>query len=132
MVYFVSGHRDITISEFDEYYASYLHKLLVTMKDKEEELTFVVGDCAGADKMTIDYLINAHSKGYKFRLMVYHMFLSPRTKVPSWVLTVGQFKTDVARDTAMTAISNIDLAWIRKGKEKSGTAQNILRRWTMS
>lgn len=26
--------------------------------------------------------------------------------------------------------SNYDIAFIRKGKETSGTAQNILRRWT--
>lgn len=31
---------------------------------------------------------------------------------------------------AMTRNSDYDIAFIRKGKETSGTAQNILRRWT--
>lgn len=31
---------------------------------------------------------------------------------------------------AMTEHSDYDIAFIRKGKESSGTAQNILRRWT--
>lgn len=30
----------------------------------------------------------------------------------------------------MTEHSDYDIAFIRKGKESSGTAQNILRRWT--
>lgn len=30
----------------------------------------------------------------------------------------------------MTEHSDRDIAFIRKGKESSGTAQNILRRWT--
>lgn len=132
MVYFISGHRDITLREFDLYYEPTISRLLSSSKDREEAVTFVVGDCVGVDKMAIDYLINAHSKGYKFNLMVYHMFLSPRVKVPSWANTVGGFSNDIARDTAMTVVSNIDIAWIRKGKEKSGTAQNILRRWTMN
>lgn len=132
MVYFISGHRDITLREFDLYYEPTISRLLSSSKEGEGTVTFVIGDCVGVDKMAIDYLINAYSKGHKFNLMVYHMLLSPRVKVPSWANIVGGFSNDIARDTAMTVVSNIDIAWIRKGKEKSGTAQNILRRWTMS
>ena len=44
--------------------------------------------------------------------------------------TVGGFENDIDRDSAMTKNSNYDVAYIRKGKEDSGTAQNILRRFT--
>ena len=40
------------------------------------------------------------------------------------------FTADLQRDEAMTRNSDYDIAFIRKGKETSGTAQNILRRWT--
>jgi hypothetical protein len=42
--------------------------------------------------------------------------------------TKGEFKTDKQRDAAMTAASTIDIAWVRPGKEYSGTAQNLARR----
>lgn len=43
---------------------------------------------------------------------------------------VPNFSDDIARDSAMTRNSNEDIAFIRVGKENSGTAQNILRRIT--
>lgn len=46
------------------------------------------------------------------------------------VPTQGGFTSDIERDKAMTEHSDYDIAFIRKGKESSGTAQNILRRWT--
>jgi hypothetical protein len=42
--------------------------------------------------------------------------------------SVGGFRTDKARDEAMTENSNKDIAWVRPGREKSGTAKNLKRR----
>ena len=55
---------------------------------------------------------------------------APRYLTRSCTLTQGGFTSDVERDAAMTEHSDRDIAFIRKGKESSGTAQNILRRWT--
>jgi hypothetical protein len=54
------------------------------------------------------------------------MFDEPRHNVG--FRTVGGFQSDVDRDFAMTQDSNIDIAWVRKGSERSGTQQNIDRR----
>lgn len=42
--------------------------------------------------------------------------------------TVGGFESDRVRDEAMTAASDADIAWVRPGREKSGTAKNLKRR----
>lgn len=33
-----------------------------------------------------------------------------------------------ARDEALTAASTFDIAWVRPGRERSGTARNLQRR----
>lgn len=46
---------------------------------------------------------------------------------------VGGYECDTDRDSAMTTFSDVDIAFLRgKSKWKSGTAENILRRHTMS
>lgn len=124
MTYFISGHRDLTWEEFAKWYAPAISKVICT----DSEAKFVVGDCEGADRMAQDYL---SSCGVFFKnVTVYHMFKAPRYMTRSCVPTQGGFTSDVERDKAMTEHSDCDIAFIRKGKESSGTAQNILRRWT--
>lgn len=124
MTYFISGHRDLTWEEFTKWYAPAISKVICT----DKEAKFVVGDCEGADRMAQDYLLAC---GVSFRnITVYHMFKAPRYLTRSCTLTQGGFTSDVERDAAMTEHSDRDIAFIRKGKESSGTAQNILRRWT--
>ena len=114
--YFVSGHLDITEREFIDHYVPHL-KVAVENGDD-----FVVGDAKGADFMAQEWL-----SFYDRTVTVFHMFDSPR-----WLLglfpTVGGFETDKERDEAMTLASNTDIAWIRPGREKSGTAKNLARR----
>lgn len=136
MIYFVSGHRDITEEEFKKHYVP----LLVEILDSNRYARFVVGDCKGVDKMTMDFLADAAEDG-DIELTVYHMFDSPRVTpgdVPmKYIETVfngsvefkGGYKTDLERDMTMTKESHVDIAWIRPGKDTSGTAQNIKRRY---
>jgi hypothetical protein len=112
--YFISGHLDLTDTEFDLHYAPDITKAMI------EKGKFVVGDARGADAMAQNFL-----KGYK-DVVVYHMFEKPRNNCG--FQTRGGFKSDDSRDTAMTAISQIDIAWVRPGKENSGTAKNLKRR----
>ena len=113
--YFISGHLDLTQQEFNMYY----RELLVRAVDSGG--IFLVGDARGADTMVQEYF-----KGSK-DVTVYHMFDKPRNNVYNYK-TVGGFKSDDERDAAMTAASHEDIAWVRPGREKSGTAKNLKRR----
>ena len=115
---FVSGHLDLTPEEFQQYYVP---KLQIAIAQKHR---FVVGDAKGADTLAqgfFAYFANGSD------VNVYHMFDSPRNNVGNFI-TVGGFKSDDERDAAMTAASNYDIAWVRSGREKSGTAKNLTRR----
>ncbi len=112
---FVSGHLSVTSEEFEGHYIPALEAAL------EKGCSFVVGDAKGADAMAQDWL-----KAHKAEANVYHMFKSPRHN--AGFPYIGGFKTDDERDTAMTAASDFDIAWVRPGREKSGTARNLARR----
>ena len=114
---FVSGHLKISQEEFETHYIPLLDKAI------EEGHKFVIGDADGVDAMAQQYL---EQKGVT-DITVYHMFTSPRNTVPCAKLA-GGFTDDDPRDAAMTQFSTYDIAWVRAGKEKSGTQKNLDRR----
>ena len=114
--YFISGHLDLTATEFAEHYAPQIASAIA------EGASFVVGDARGCDRMAQIYLREAGAQNVR----VFHMFSAPRHNVG--FPTVGLFSTDHARDTAITSESDADIAWVRPGRERSGTAANLLRR----
>lgn len=116
-VAFVSGHRDVTALEFNTHYVPKLDEAM-----KQGHLV-VVGDYQGVDYMAQRYL---KDKNYT-NVIVYHMFLKPRYFVDGFP-TRGGYVSDEDRDSAMTRDSTYDIAWVRPGKEKSGTAINLARR----
>lgn len=120
MRYFISGHRDLSEENFEKYYIPAIKKVM----ENDRNCSFVVGDCDGVDYMAQKYLF---SVGASFK--VYHMYSSPRNYVHPSILRIGGFKNDIERDEAMTKDSDIDIAFIEKGRWTSGTAQNILRRY---
>lgn len=63
-------------------------------------------------------------------VVVYHMYTSPRNHASYKFRLVGGFTSENARDKAMTAATTEDIAWVRPGREKSGTARNLKRRLT--
>lgn len=126
---FISGHLDCTQVEFDTHY-----------KDKIDEAIikghrFVVGDARGADAMAQEYLAEYSEilrvmKGlvnYQLKVTVYHAYATPRHNLGNFP-TSGNHPSQTAKDKAMTLASDYDIAWIREGKEESGTARNIARR----
>lgn len=121
MIYFISGHRDITKEEFRKYYISKIDRVLKEDKDAK----FVVGDYKGVDIMAQEYLV---SLGYSERVTVYHMFTSPRNIASLDLKTSGGYVDDIDRDSAMTRDSDFDIAFYRPVKGDSGTFQNIRRR----
>lgn len=121
MIYFISGHRDITEKEFKKYYISKMDQVLKEDKDAK----FVVGDYEGVDIMAQEYFV---SSGYQDRVTVYHTFTSPRNIASSDLKTSGGYVDDVDRDSVMTRDSDFDIAFYRPVKGDSGTFQNIRRR----
>lgn len=120
-IVFVSGHMDLTPEEFDEHYRSQV------LAHANSGHHIVVGDARGCDLM-VQTLLSTQSPDVRFGgATVYHMFDSPRNNI-GWFPTVGGFKSDEERDAAMTAASTVDLAWVRPGRENSGTARNLARR----
>lgn len=120
LTYFMSGHLDLTREEFDLHYKPQLDLALENPKS-----SFVVGDARGADRMCQEYILE---KAPNANVFVFHMFTAPRFKACDKWKCVGGFQGDDERDMAMTSCSDRDIAWIRPGREKSGTAKNIKRR----
>jgi hypothetical protein len=116
---FVSGHLDLTQAEFEEHYILKLRECL------SQGMPFVVGDAPGCDTMTQVWLRENHAT-----VTVYHMLEAPRNH--NGFPCKGGYYTDEARDAAMTWCSDVDVAWVRPGREKSGTARNLARRRTTS
>jgi hypothetical protein len=108
MTLFISGHLDVSPEEFTRYYAPHLTEA------HQKGARFVVGDARGADTLAQAFLRDLDAE-----VVVYHLFEQPRN---------NGFSSENARDAAMTAASEGDIAWIRPGREKSGTARNLARR----
>lgn len=117
---YISGHLDLTPEEFDEHYRSAIDECIFF------GTKVVVGDARGADKMAQEY-INRIGNNIHELVTVYHMFETPRNNAGNFKCK-GEFKSDTERDEAMTAASTYDIAWVRTGREKSGTAKNLERR----
>ena len=111
---FISGHLDLTQAEFNEHYRPQIDIAL------SKNQGFVVGDARGADTLAQQYLF-----GKTEAITVYHMFESPRNN--AGFPTKGGFQSDKERDEQMTRDSHQDIAWVRPGREKSGTQKNLDR-----
>lgn len=114
-VNFISGHLDLSKSEFEEYYRPQIDRAL------EQAEAFIVGDARGADKLAQEYLFNKTNA-----VTIYHMFTEPRNN--AGFETKGGFQSDSERDKQMTIDSTKDIAWVRPGRETSGTQRNLARR----
>lgn len=128
MIYFVSGHRDLSYEDFELYYEPVISNIIAD--DKEAE--FVIGDCDGVDKFSMDFIF----RYYIVPLTIYHMGDVPRN-IPEGlsensglegVFFKGGFTSDEERDSAMTKASDFDIAFVKDNRWNSGTAQNIKRR----
>lgn len=130
MIYFISGHRNLSYEDFEKYYIPIIDKII----REDDEAKFVVGDCDGVDKFAMDYIFSKDI----CHITIYHMFNKPRN-VPEANTRVildlvdfrGGFKSDEERDSAMTRDSDFDIAFVKDCRWNSGTAQNIKRRYNI-
>jgi hypothetical protein len=126
-VMFVSGHLDTTYEEFCTHYIPKIRQAA------EQGWAFVVGDAPGTDAMAQKWLADENDLLYAMEkplldVTVFHMLKAPRYYASCEFQPVGGFNSDDERDGAMTLASDEDIAWVRPGKESSGTARNLARR----
>lgn len=119
MIAYISGHLDLTFEEYAEHYRPQI------LEAHSRGDSFVVGDAHGCDAMAQAELIHLTDE-----VTIYHMFTHPRVNYFG-ENTEGGFSSDSKRDAAMTAASDYDIAWVRPGRENSGTARNLARRAKM-
>jgi hypothetical protein len=120
---FISGHLDLTEDEWLMYYREQICQAILLGHD------FIIGDAKGTDLRAQELLkrfVRPVGAGEN-NVTVYHMLESARNNSGPFK-TIGEFETDLERDSAMTADSDYDIAWVRPGREKRGTAKNIKRR----
>lgn len=143
MVYFISGHRDLSYEDFVRVYIPAIEQIV----DADSYPEFVLGDYEGVDKFAMDYIYN----NTPCDLTIYHMFNSPRnlpkgydkkrpTIMEDYLFEEGEeigyglkfeggFKSDEEKDSAMTEASDFDIAFVKDNRQDSDTAQNIKRRY---
>lgn len=135
IIYFISGHRNITDDEFINNYIKkfnqiemmYQYQKSMNKIDDIDMPLYVVGDYEGVDIMSQNYLVDNLKVDPK-RITVYHMFDKPRNYNSKITNFKGGFNYDEERDAAMTNDSTEDIAFVRDHLQLSGTAMNILRR----
>lgn len=117
-IYFISGHSDLTQTEFITYYVPKIKQALKLCPDCH----FVLGDAKGCCTLANECLrvLGANA-------IVYHTDRYPKNN-PGNFPSVGGCKSKSARNKIMTEVSSHDIYWIRKGKEKSQVAKNLKRR----
>lgn len=74
MIYFISGHSDLSYEDFKKYYIPKIKEVV----EEDPRAEFIVGDCDGVDKYAMDYIYRRSGH----LLTIYHMFDKPRN-IPS-------------------------------------------------
>lgn len=121
MIAMISGHLDLTPEEFWLHYGKEIDRAY------QRGDSFVIGDARGADLMAQSLLFVLGYLEANVTIYCSAGFEGPRHNVGHWpVIEIGTRPYE--KDRAMTAASDYDIAWVRPGKEKSGTAANINRR----
>ena len=127
MIYFISGHRDLTQEEFNLHYLPIINSVL----EDDDTPEFVIGDWEGCDTMALEYLISLH----RIPWITIYCVDNPRVQLQGSNLTdfeeidLHGCRTYDECDAEMTKNSIFDIAWIRPGREDSHTAKNIKRRY---
>jgi hypothetical protein len=127
MIYFISGHRDLTQEEFNLHYLPIINSVL----EDDDTPEFVIGDWEGCDTFALEYLVTLHNIPW----ITIYCVGEPRVKPHGSIATdFEEVYTKVLNsydecDAAMTKDSIFDIAWIRPGREDSHTAKNIKRRY---
>lgn len=123
MRYFISGHRDLTYTEFREHYVPLIQKII----RYDLLCEFIVGYCEGCDRMFLEWM-QKHFPSHS--ILIFHCIPIHDEDLKQYH-NLYFYKCDTYEDcdVTMTLNSDFDIAWIREGRENSHTAKNIKRRY---
>lgn len=127
MRYFISGHRDLTIKEFEEHYVPQINKVLVS----DSHAHFKIGDWEGCDNLAFNYILKRINRNQLITIYCVDQVRLPKYLEQYPNITSYKYKTYDECDASMTYDSEFDIAWIRPGRENSHTANNIRRRYNL-
>jgi hypothetical protein len=136
-VFFISGHTNLTQSEFDLHYKALIDQSI------NHNGHYVIGNAKGADTMALEYLLSRGVDPSKITIYFYDRF--GHTSIQKYstrgLHVVSDFGSYTARDAQMTYDSTVDILWVRPEEESkkllgkaykkghiSGTEKNLLRR----
>lgn len=122
--YFISGFVDLDIKDFTKFYIPMISTAI------EEGARFVVGDGNGTDAMAQAYLEQKLPQDQLNRVSVFFKGQKPMNYWNEQFLAFPGFVSHEEAAVAMTGCSDFDIAVLKPGREKSMTAQNVLRRFT--
>ena len=125
MRYFISGHRDLTIKEFEEHYVPQINKVLVS----DSHAHFKIGDWEGCDNLAFNYILKRINRNQLITIYCVDQVRLPKYSEQYPNIISYKYKTYDECDASMTYDSEFDIAWIRPGRENSHTANNIRRRY---
>ena len=101
MIYYVSGHWDMSEKDFNKKYSYMLRTCAL------EGHSFVVGDEPGFDVRAQTLLDSLEAT-----FTVYHLFSKPRNAIGKRRKLKGGFASKLARNRQMTLDSDEDILWI--------------------
>lgn len=138
MVYFISGHKDLTEQEFNEIYVPKIENVLAI----DDSPVFIMGDNDGVDTYAMDYLFSHRLEPKMYICTIssipqnlpedYIKFFKDNPEVVTNFGIISMFKSNIERDIYMTKHSDFDIAYVKNDRWNSGTAQNIRRRHDIS
>ena len=126
MIYFISGHRDLTREEFNEHYTPIINRII----ELDSFAKFIMGDWEGCDTLVYNYIL-PRLKQYQTIDIYYVDTVRFDNFNKALYPQVVSRKCDSYEecDASMIYYSDFDIAWIRPGKENSHTANNVKRRY---
>ena len=83
MIYFISGHRDITEEEFEKYYIPAIYSAY----HNQDFEGFVVGDYEGVDKTAMDFITENLPCGVVIYHIVQETLLKMNQELATWAIT---------------------------------------------
>ena len=123
-VVFISGHNDLDIKEYVKWYGPIISEYV------NKGYYFVVGDCKGIDTFAQYQLNHLLPKDQLKRVKIFYKGDKPAYCLSEEFFQLGGFVSHEEAAVAMTICSDIDVAFVKVGRENTLTAQNIIRRFT--
>lgn len=117
---FISGHKDLTQEEFEQYYIPLINQGMYN------NVKFYISNYQNCDRFCYDYFEKCEY--YNVEICFNRLGFS---KINDKFIKAVGFKSDEEILIYMTEHTDKDIAWVRNENQLTTTAKNILRRFKM-